>query len=109
MSFGKRAAILCSNKTDTDATLGYHIHISQICSDNIIFFLFLRCLSHSTYIEVDLVDLVDDLQVSGQEGLQQLHRPALQSLGEDCVVGVGKSALSEVPSLQRREVYFFSD
>lgn len=70
-------------------------------SDNTDFFL-----SHSTYIEVDLVDLVDDLQVSGQEGLQQLHRPALQSLGEDCVVGVGKSALSKVPGLQRREVYF---
>lgn len=47
-----------------------------------------------------LVDLVDDLQVSGQEGLQQLHGPALQSLGEDCVVGVGESALSEVPGLQ---------
>ncbi len=65
--------------------------------------------SQYTYIEVDLVDLVDDLQVSGQEGLQQLHRPALQSLGEDCVVGVGKGALSEVPGLQRREVHFFSD
>lgn len=75
--------------------------MSQTCSVNKKheLCLFLRCLSHGTHIEVDLVDLVDDLQVSGQEGLQQLHRPTLQSLREDCVVGVGKSAPSEVPGL----------
>lgn len=74
---------------------------------NINLFLFLQCLSYSTYVEVDLVDLVDDLQVSGQKLLQQLHRPALQSLGEDCVIGVCKSAPSEVPGLQRRGQFMF--
>lgn len=56
----------------------------------------------STYVEVDLVDLVDDLQVSGQERLQQVHGPALQSFRQDCVVGVGKGAPGEVPGLQER-------
>lgn len=59
-----------------------------------------------TYIEVGLVDLVDDLQVSGQEVLQQLHRPALQRLGEDGVVGVSEGAPGEVPGLQRRTYIF---
>ncbi|KAG7229140.1 hypothetical protein INR49_013083 [Caranx melampygus] len=50
-----------------------------------------KLLNHSgTYIEVDLVDLIDDLQVSGQQRLQQLHRPTLQSLGQHSVVGVGE-------------------
>lgn len=64
--------------------------------------LFLWCLSQGAYIEVDLVDLVDYLQVSGQEGLQQIYRPALQSFRENCVVGVGKRAPGEVPGLQCR-------
>lgn len=51
---------------------------------------------------MSLVDLVDDLQVSGQQFLQQLHRPALQGLREDGVVGVGKRAPGEVPGLRRR-------
>lgn len=57
------------------------------------------------HIQVGLVDLVDDLQVSGQQLLQQLHRPALQSLGQDRVVGVGKRALGQVPGLQRTNQY----
>lgn len=56
----------------------------------------------SAYVEVDLVDLVDDLQVSGQERLQQVHGPAFQSFRQDCVVGVGKGAPGEVPGLQER-------
>lgn len=54
-----------------------------------------------TNIEVALVDLVDDLQVSGQQRLQQLHRPTLQSLGQNGVVGVGEGASGEVPGLPR--------
>lgn len=57
----------------------------------------------SSHVEVDLVDLVDDLQVSGQERLQQIYGPALQSFGQDCVIGVGKGAPGEVPGLQTRE------
>lgn len=55
-----------------------------------------------TYIEVSLVDLVDDLQVSGQQRLQQLHRPTLQSLRQHSVVGVGEGASGEIPGLHRR-------
>lgn len=60
-----------------------------------------------TYVEVGLVDLVDDLQVSGQQRLQQLHRPTLQGLGEDGVVGVGEGAPGEIPGLQSREEFIF--
>lgn len=67
----------------------------------------IRNMNYSTHIQVDLVDLVDDLQVSGQEVLQQLHRPALQSLREDCVVGVGERSPGEVPGLQRGGRLFF--
>ena len=38
------------------------------------------------------VDLVDDLQVPGQEGLEQLDRPLLQGLGQERVVGVRQGA-----------------
>lgn len=52
------------------------------------------------YVEVVLVDLVDDLQVPGQQGLQQLHGPALQSLRQHRVVGVGEGAPRQVPGLR---------
>lgn len=51
------------------------------------------------YVKVVLVDLVDDLQVPWQQGLQQLHRPALQSLRQHSVVGVGKGSSGQVPGL----------
>jgi hypothetical protein len=35
------------------------------------------------------VDLVDDLQQAGQQLAEQAHRPALQGLGQQGVVGVG--------------------
>ena len=53
-----------------------------------------------THVEVGLVDLVDDLQVSGQQRLQQLDGPPLQSLGQDRVVGVGEGASGQIPGLQ---------
>lgn len=60
-----------------------------------------RCVlvSRDSYVEVALVDLVDDLQVSRQQGLQQVHGPALQSFGQDGVVGVGEGAPGQVPGL----------
>lgn len=51
------------------------------------------------YVEVALIDLVDDLQVPGQQGLQQLNWPALQSLRQHSVVGVGKGSFGQVPGL----------
>lgn len=56
-------------------------------------------VSRGSYVEVALVDLVDDLQVSRQQGLQQVHGPALQSFGQDGVVGVGEGAPGQVPGL----------
>ena len=38
------------------------------------------------------VDLVDDLHVARQQPLEQRHRPALQRLGQQRVVGVGDGA-----------------
>ena len=43
------------------------------------------------------VDLVDDLQVSGQDSLKHGHRPSLQSLREQRVVGVGKRLGADAP------------
>ena len=37
-----------------------------------------------------LVDLVDDLQVAGQQPLEQRHRPLLERLGQQRVVGVAE-------------------
>lgn len=56
-------------------------------------------LPHGTYIQVSLVDLVDDLQVSGEQLLHQVHWPALQGFGEHRVVGVGEGLLGDVPGL----------
>ena len=50
------------------------------------------------------VDLVDDLQVPGQEGLEQLDRPLLQGLGQERVVGVRQGADREVPRLVPAEL-----
>ena len=50
------------------------------------------------------VDLVDDLQVPGQEGLEQLDRPLLQGLGQERVVGVRQGAHREVPRLVPAEL-----
>lgn len=56
-------------------------------------------MSCDSYVEVALVDLVDDLQVSRQQGLQQVHGPALQSFRQDGVVGVGEGAPGQIPGL----------
>lgn len=49
-----------------------------------------------------LIDLINDLQVSGQQLLHQLHWPALQGLREHRVVGVGEGLLRDLPCLQKR-------
>jgi len=41
-------------------------------------------------LEEEEVDLVDDLEMSRKEILEQWNRPLLESLGEDCVVGVSE-------------------
>ena len=42
-------------------------------------------------VEVQRVDQVDDLHVARQQPLHQRHRPALQRLGQQRVVGVGEA------------------
>lgn len=59
----------------------------------------LRSRLPGTHIQVSLVDLVDDLQVPGEQLLHQVHGPALQRLGKHRVVGVGKGPFGDVPGL----------
>jgi hypothetical protein len=49
--------------------------------------------------EEALVDLVDDLQMPGEETLEQAHRPHLQRLGEQGVVGVSEGRDGHLPRL----------
>lgn len=50
-------------------------------------------------LEEEEVDVVDDLQVSGQQVLDQTDGPLLEGLGQDGVVGVAKRGRDEVPRL----------
>ena len=50
-------------------------------------------------LEEEQVDVVDKLEVAGQEMLEQGDGPLLESLGKDGVVGVTESAGDDVPSL----------
>lgn len=52
------------------------------------------------YLQVPPVDLVDDLQVPGQQVLEEVDGPALQSLRQNGVVGVGTGTNHNVPGLQ---------
>ena len=53
----------------------------------------------STHVKEALVDLIDDLEVPGQQGLYEVHGPALQGLGQHRVVGIGTGLHSHVPCL----------
>lgn len=56
-----------------------------------------RC---APYIQVFLVDVVDDQQVSRQQLFKHVNRPALQRLGQHRVVGVRTGAAGDVPGLR---------
>ena len=51
-----------------------------------------------------MIDLVDDLQVPRQHRREQRHRPGLERLGQQRVVGVRESANGDVPRLFPRKV-----
>ena len=53
----------------------------------------------SRAVEMGRVDEIDDLHVARQQTLHQRHRPALQSLGQQRVVGVGEGRLRDRPGL----------
>ena len=52
-----------------------------------------------SYLHEFLIDFVDDLEMSWEEGLQHGHGPALECLGEQSVVGVGEGAHADIPGL----------
>ena len=53
-----------------------------------------------SYVQVSLVDVVDDQQVSRQQLLEHEHRPALQRLRQHRVVGVRTRTTGDVPRLR---------
>ena len=53
----------------------------------------------SDILHVEVVDLVDDLKMAREEVLHQVHRPSLEGLRQDGVVGVGAHLLGDVPGL----------
>ena len=52
-----------------------------------------------TDLQVAVVDLIDDLEVSGQEVFKHGHRPTLQGLWEYCMVCVGTRLGGYLPCL----------
>ncbi len=52
---------------------------------------------HAYLIEKTAVDLVNDLQMARQHRLKQRHRPLLQRLRQQGVIGVGKGLLRDPP------------
>ena len=58
----------------------------------------------TTHLQVGGVDFVNDLQVARQHVAEHVHRPALQRLGQHCVVCVAKRAAANVPRLQDKPV-----
>lgn len=53
------------------------------------------------YLQVPLVYLIDDVQVTRQQIFEEVDRPALQSLGQNGVIRVGTGANHNVPTLDR--------
>lgn len=53
----------------------------------------------SSYLQVSPVDLVNDVEVSRQQVLEEVHRPALQCLRQHGVVGVGTGSDHNIPGL----------
>ena len=50
-------------------------------------------------LDVLRIDPVDDLQMPRQDALEQVHRPGLERLGEEGVVGVGERADCDAPGI----------
>lgn len=55
------------------------------------------------------VDLVDDLEVTGQQVLHQRDRPLLQCLGEDGVVCIAEGVGDETPGLVPVEAFLIDE
>ncbi len=51
------------------------------------------------------VDLIDDLQMPGQQPLYEVYWPAFQGLGQHSVVGVGTGPHNNIPGLVERDIF----
>lgn len=84
--------------------LGFILDICEWGSKNWLIFC-VKLLWFSVVLKLDLhvaaVDFVDDLEMSGQQGLEEVDRPAFQSLRQHSVVGVGAGPNTDVPCLRR--------
>lgn len=58
------------------------------------------------YLQVSPVDLIDDVQVTRQQGFEEVDGPALQGLGQDGVIGVGAGTHHNVPGLDTKDEGF---
>lgn len=56
-------------------------------------------------LKMVVVDLIDDLQMPGQDVLEHGGRPALKGLRQDRVIGVGTDARGQAPGLGPREAF----
>src|SRR6516165_6645655 len=61
--------------------------------------IFIARKTSSDFIEQTPIDFEDDLQMTRQQSLEPGHGPFLQGLGQQRVIRVCKSLLSEVPRL----------
>ncbi len=60
-------------------------------------------------IEKAAIDLVDDLDVAGQQGTEQRQGPALEGLGQQGVVGVAEGVGGDVPGLVPTQAVFVDE
>lgn len=51
------------------------------------------------FLEIQVVDVVDQFQVSGQQAANQVNGPLLKSLRQDGVVRVGEGVVADIPGL----------
>jgi hypothetical protein len=54
-------------------------------------------VAHAHLVEKAAVDLLDDLQMPGQDGAEQVQRPGFQRFRQQGVVGVGEALPGELP------------
>ena len=57
---------------------------------------------------VQMVDLVDNLQVSWQQSANEINRPLLKSLWQDSVIGVREGMVSNIPCFLKAQLFFIN-
>lgn len=59
-------------------------------------------MSCRLYLKVPLVYLIDDVQMTREQGFEEVNRPALQCLRQDGVIGVRTGTHHNVPGLETK-------